>query len=224
MIPISRGVPICGFTGVNGAGKSLLAVSCAIADLQDGREVYSTVPISSPAGEARPIKSVGQLLELRDCTVLLDDVAVIFSARSTANLPPAVVTFLQTVRHRNVTILWTAPAWMRCDVLLRSVTQALVTVSPLLTRVDKASPWPRPGLVMAGLLDTTSTQVDGTPTRVLRRRLYRPKNLAGWGAYDSQADTPQLGYLDAGTICIDCGGSITRPKHSHERHLELGIS
>lgn len=220
---IADGVPICGFTGVNGAGKTTLAVESALRDMALGRTVYSTVQIHSPWGDSVPISSLRQLLELHDATVLLDEVSVIFSSRSSQSLPPEVVAFLQTLRHRRVTVRWTAPAWMRCDNLLREVTQAVVNVVPLLRRRSTGTPWPSPRVIMAGLLDTSAGKADATPDRVLRRRFLLPSRLNAWGTFDTHADTPLLGrHLQAGR-CPDCGGSREIPKHSKARHDELGL-
>lgn len=220
---LAAGVPICGFTGPNGAGKTTLAVQSAIIDLAAGREVYSTVPIVSPFGNSQPIVSLRQLLELRDCTILLDDIAVIFSSGTSGNLPPEVTAFLQTLRHRHLTLRWTAPEWMRCNNLIRGVTQGLVNVVPMLKRREFGNPWPSPRLILAGLLDTSTGKVDQTPTRVLRRRILLPSRLNAWGSYDTHADTPLLGaHLHSG-IDVDCGGSRTRPKCTEERHAELGL-
>lgn len=219
---IAAGVPVVGFTGVNGAGKTLAAVHSAIADMQKGRRVYSTVPIRSPFGNSEPVRSLRQLLELEHATILLDEVSVIFSSRSSQSLPAEVVALIQTLRHRDLTVRWTAPAWARCDNLLREVTQGVVNVIPLL-RVSDGTPWPRPRLMLAGLMDTSSGKTDETPTKVLRRRIYQPRRMEAWGAYDTHADTPMLGrHLQSG-ICVDCGGSQDRPKHSEKRHEELGI-
>lgn len=225
---IARGVPIVGFTGVNGAGKTLLAVHCAILDMLDNRPVYSTVPIHymAPHGEllsSHPITSLRQLLTLTDATILLDDVSVIFSSRQTGSLPAPIVTLLQTVRHRRLTILWTAPGWMRADILLRSVTQALVSVRPMLRSSASDTPWPTPRVVAAGLLDTTTAKVDAEPDKVLRRAFYRPKGLLSWAAYDTHADTPLLGHAHLTGTCVDCGGSQERPKHTKARHETLGL-
>jgi len=221
---IATGVPIVGFTGINGAGKTLLAVNQALCDMAGGRRVISTVPITHPQyGESEPLRSMGQLSQLRDATLLLDDVSVIFSSRTTSSLPADVITFLHTLRHRNMTVIWTAPEWMRADNNLRGVTQALVNVAPLL-RVHDGSLWPRPRIAMAGVLDTTTGKADATPVRVLRRRFFAPSHLASFGAYDTQADTPMIGGHFVGGVCVDCGGSVTRPKHSQERHEQLGIT
>lgn len=220
---IALGVPIVGFTGVNGAGKTTMAVESAIADMAKGRQVYSTVPITSPWGNSEPILSLRQLLELQDVTVLLDDVAVIFSSRTTASLPPAVVAFLQTMRHKGITLRWTAPEWMRADNLVRGVTQALVSVRPMWQYSQGDSPWRAPRVIAAGLLDTTQGKVDETPTRVMRRRFYVPKRMLAWDCYDTHAPTPLLGVHLQGGKCIDCGGTVKVEAHSQERHERLGL-
>lgn len=222
---VAAGVPVCGFTGVNGAGKTTLAVQSALSDMAGGRTVYSTVQIDHPEyGRSEPIVSLRQLLEIEDATVLLDEVSVIFSSRSSQSLPAEVVAMLQTLRHRRLTVRWTAPAWMRCDNLLREVTQGVVNVVPLLRRRAGAdTPWPAPRFVMAGLLDTSVGKADAMPEKVLRRRLIVPSRLAAWGTFDTYADTPLLGRHLQGGRCPDCGGAREVPKHSPARHAELGL-
>lgn len=219
---MANGIPICGFTGINGAGKTLLGAQSAIYDMSRGRPVYSSVEIRSPWGNSKPILSLRQLLELSDATIFLDDVSVIFSSRSSQSLPAEVVALLQTLRHKRLTVRWTAPAWMRCDNLLREVTQGLVNVVPLLRHSD-GSPWPRPRLVMTALLDTSAGKVDETPSKIMRRRFFRPNRLLSFGSYNTEADTPMLGRHLQGGRCVDCGGSVETPKHSEARHKHLGI-
>lgn len=217
------GVPIAGFTGVNGAGKTMLAVQSAICDMARGRTVYSTVPIRSAYGNSRPIRSLRELLHIEDATILLDEVSVIFSSRSSQSLPAEVVALLQTLRHKRLTVRWTAPAWMRCDNLLREVTQGVVNVLPLLRKRERDNPWPYPRVMFAGLLDTSTGKTDAQPEKVLRRRMYVPRNLEAFGAYDTHADTPLLGLHLQGGTCVDCGGTQTRPKHDRARHEALGL-
>jgi len=224
---IRWGVPVVGFTGVNGAGKTTLGAESAIADMARGRDVYSTVPIHSEFGDSKPILSLAQLLTLRHATLFLDDVAVIFSSRSTGSLPPEVVALLQMLRHADLTVIWTAPNWMRCDNQIRDITQACVTVSPLRIRMPFAprarTPWPAPQWVAAALMDTSDIKPDAEPVRTLRRRLVRPQRLASWGAFDTHADAPQIGGRAQAGTCADCGGTIFREKHSESRHASLGL-
>lgn len=221
-VPVGAGVPILGITGINGAGKTLLAAQQAIWEMSTGRVVYSTVPIVSPWGSTRPIRSLRELLELRNCTLVLDDVSVIFSSRASSSLPNDIITLLHTLRHSLVTVIWTAPEWGRAAIDLRIATQALVNVIPMARRHD-GSPWPSPRLVLAGLMDTSIGKVDETPTKVLKRRIYFPRKLQSWGSYDTLADTPLIGRHLAGGTCVDCGGTMERPKHSESRHTLLGL-
>lgn len=222
---ILDGIPIVGVTGVNGTGKTLLAVTAAVAALRAERTVYSTVPVIDPVSSGRsiPITSLGQLLRIRNSLILLDEVATILPGGNASPLPSEVRVMLGTLRHSGNTVIWTAPAWMRAHVELREITQAAAALFPIFTRHVGGSPWPHPFLVGASLLDTRSGKTDETPTRVLRRRIYRPKGLSGWGAYDTHADTPLLGRHLAGGKCPDCGGSRSVPPHSPERHAELGL-
>lgn len=224
IVNLAAGVPICGFVGRNGAGKTLLAVNSAIADLARGRTVLSTVPIESEHGSSVPLTSLRQFLEVQDTTILLDDVSVIFSARSTQSLPPEVVSAFHTVRHRRNTVLWTAPQWVRADTNIRGVTQAVVVVKGMWKRRVPDDPWPQPRLVFAALMDTSDGKADSEPTTIMRRRLVRPRKLPSFGAYDTHADTPMLGVHAVSVgVCPDCGGSRPRPKHDQERHEKLGL-
>jgi len=221
-LDVAKGVSIAGFVGANGAGKTLLAVQSAIADMSLGRAVYSTVQINSPWGDSTPITSLSQLLAIHDATILLDDIASIFAAQTTGSLPPEIRILLHTLRHKRNTLRWTAPQWARADTNIRGVTQAVVSVSPLLRRSDPNDPWPAARLVMAGLLEMGG-KADSEPTAILRRRVYRPRRLVAFGAYDTHADTPLIGTPAQSGVCVDCGGSRVRPKHSRERHEALGM-
>lgn len=222
---VAAGVPIVGLTGPNGNGKTLLAVNSCLADMAAGRPVYSTVQIDHPTiGRSIPLVSLRQMLELpKGSTVLLDDIASIFSARTTQAVPPELITMMHTVRHKDQRFIWTAPGWMRADVNVRLVTQAVVNVVSLVRTSVDGSPWPRTRWGAAALLDTTGGKPDAVPDRVMRRRLVRLAGLASFGAYDTHAATPQIGgHVHAGT-CPDCGGTRPRPKHSATLHDALGL-
>lgn len=224
--PCAPGAPVVGYTGINGAGKSLLAISDCLKEMSEGRKVVSTTPITSPWGDSEPLASLRQLLDLRDCTVFIDEVSVVFSSRGTGSLPDAVVTFLQSMRHQGVTLKWAAPSWSRADIILREVTQVSVNVLPLGRRRVKDSFWPRPIFVGAAALDVSSVGVDETPEKVVwgSRRVYVPSRLPGWGRYDSEAEVSRIGWERQGGVCIDCGGVLPRVNCSPERHVEMKIT
>lgn len=222
---IVKNAPVVGYTGPNGAGKTLIAVSDACFDMSLGRPVYSTVPISSPWGDSIPIKSLRQLLDVRDATILIDEVAAVFSSRTTGSLPDEVVMFLGSMRHQRVTFRWTAPAWARADILVREVTQVSVPVFPLGRRKIKGSFWPRPILIGAAACDVTGLAVDKSPEKVMfgSRRAWVPSMLPGWGRYDSEADVSRIGWVRQGGRCVDCGGVRKAESCDVERHETLGI-
>lgn len=216
-----EGAPIVGFTGANGAGKTLIAVSEAIADMRRGRPVYSTVPITCEFGESIPLVSYSQLLDIRNATVLFDEVAAIFSSRDSMAMPSEVGLWLQALRHIGVTVRWTAPGWSRADVQLRLVTQVLVSVRGIGKKYTPGEFWPRPYAIMAAALDTASTKLDAVPETVLSRRIFIPSRLSGWGAYDTLADTPRLGNPPTGGNCPDCGGKRKPVYCTPELHSQL---
>lgn|GEM_PF-4373490 len=222
---IVRDAPVVAYTGANGAGKTLVAVSDACDDMVRGRRVISTVDIESPWGRSEPLRSLRQLLEIRDATVLIDEISAVFSSRATGHLPDDVVTFLQSMRHQKVTLRWTAPAFARADILVREVTQVCVPVFPVGRRRVPGSFWPRPLLIGASALDVTTLPVDKVPEKVVRgsRRLWVPTRLPGWAKYDTHADVSRIGWQRAGGRCLDCGGARPVEKCSVERHADMGI-
>lgn len=224
----ARGVPILGLTGVNGAGKTLVAVSICIERMKEGREVYSTVPIryvdpvSGEVYESKPILSTEQLQHLNDVTVFFDDIAVIFPSGN-LNLPPEIEVLLHTLRHHGVDVLWTAPGWMRANNNVRLITQGLVNVQPTFRKSEPGNPWPTPRLLFLTLFDTSVGKVDATPEKILTRKLALPRKLDGFGAYDTLADTPLLFRKKRQTHCSDCMGAFAPLKHSEALHSHLGI-
>lgn len=220
-------VPILGVTGINGAGKTLYAVEIGMKALAQGVTVYSTVQIKFSRNghtyESQPLLSLTQLLELRDCLVLLDEVSSIFSSRATSSLPGELITYLKALRHRNVAVLWTTPNWMDCDVQLRRITQACITWRPILRRPVKDSLHPRSIISLGSLLDTASVPTDKTPQRVLKRMVRLLPRSPAIGSYDSLADTPQIGRLLSTGPCPDCGGARAGVKCTPSVHTALGL-
>lgn len=221
---IARGVPVVGFVGANGSGKTLRAVESCLADMVTGRPVYSTVAINSELGSSLPIRSMSDLLSITDATVLVDEVTTVFSSRTSTSIPPEFDVWLKTLRHKEIRLLWTAPAWGRAENRLRDVTQACVTLHPLLRRRVAPSPWPMTVAGYAGLLSTVDlAAADDAPTRTLRRSFFWSSASPAWGSYDTHAPTPALVASDLGGVCPDCGGSRARPKCSADRHAEFGL-
>ncbi len=224
--PLLGNVPIAGVTGANGGGKSLVLVAEALFDLAHGRDVWSTVDVVLGDLRSRRIESLSQLLAVHNATVVLDEIATILPSGSAQSLPAEIRVLVQAARHRNVTLRWSAPAWGRAVIDLRQVTQAVVNVQPMGRRnvFKRAELWPEPLCSFVRVWDTIGVKLDSTPDKILRRRLLRLRACPSWGAYDTHADVPFVGFPDSSGVCIDCGGSRTRPKCSDDRHGLLGLS
>lgn len=143
-----RGVPIMGYVGPNGTGKSAIMVYDTIPSLEYGRPVLSTVRLldynnprscddplcsypSHPDHQAAhplyvPFTDFGQLLDWRDGDVLMDEVTGVASSRDSMSggMPSPIANMLVQLRRRNVSLRWSAPSWGRADKIIREVTQA----------------------------------------------------------------------------------------------------
>lgn len=147
---LRRSVPISGFVGANGSGKSLLAVEQLRHTLAEGRPVLSAVRLLDPAaaecehplcdvdghgedGHAAshpgwvPLRHLSQLLDFTGGDIFLDEVGALVSSRESQSLPPQIAALLQQLRKRDARLVWTAPSWARADKILREVTM-LATV------------------------------------------------------------------------------------------------
>lgn len=148
-----RSMPIHGYCGENGGGKSLAAVHDSLPSLEAGRPVLSTVrlldyrdprPCSGycddpaahwlPDGGVHqkaadgyvPFRDYGQLLDFGGGDVLMDEVTGVASSRESQGLPYQVANFLVQLRRRDIALRWTTPNWRRADTIIREVT-GLVT-------------------------------------------------------------------------------------------------
>lgn len=129
-IAARRSYPIHAYVGPNGGGKSAAMVRDTLDSLKAGRRVVSTVTLLNPeTGEPWPnyerFTDWDQLLEARDCDVLMDEMVGIASSRESMRLDQRVQNVLVQLRRRNVVLRWSAPNWARADKIVREVTQAV---------------------------------------------------------------------------------------------------
>lgn len=122
------GAPIMGFVGPNGGGKTVCAVKTLIPYLRRGGHVVSNLPLLDgvtgvPWDSFTLLEDYDQLAGVRDCVVFLDEIVTTSGSRTSSALPFQVEYLLQTLRHSNVRLYWTAPSVKRADVVLREVTQ-----------------------------------------------------------------------------------------------------
>lgn len=121
-----RGMPIRCYVGPNASGKTMFAVRDLLPSLDEGRLVYSTVPLLTPDGEHHPnyrlFNDWKYLFEAEGADFLADEISAIAASRDHNNLHSDVINRLHQLRKTDQTFSWTAPAWRRADLSLREVT------------------------------------------------------------------------------------------------------
>ena len=249
---IRRSAPIHAYLGTgNGSGKSLLMVHDTLPSLDAGRPVLSTVRLldfrnprpcedptctfpGHPDHQAAhplwiPFRSYEQLLEARDCDVLMDEVTGIASSREYQSMPVQVANFLVQLRRRNISLRWSTTNWARADVIIREVTQAATLVTAHVARPRAPKPgepailWRDRSLFVArtydaALLDDFDARAaDMSGMHKTFQFYWRPGALAG-RAYDTLDPVLSLGWANEAGMCLTCGGKRTIPKCSCEQH------
>jgi hypothetical protein len=221
-------LPIHGYTGSNGGGKTMCAVYDSLPTLAAGRPVVSTCRILDPTtGEPHPLwvplDDFRLLLELSFCDVILDEVTGVASSRDSAGMPSAVLNHLMQLRKGDVTIRWTTPNWKRADVGIREVTQGLTTCigfipedKRIVTDDGLVRRWkPRRSFLWrtydARKFDEWSTAKERSSSKQHRIRPVARQLIWGPGApvrdcYDTYENALTLGVVSEAGLCMDCGG------------------
>jgi hypothetical protein len=124
-----RSVPIMGYDGTNGSGKTRAMISDSLPSLAMGRKVYSTVELLDPhTGNPHPLyvpfESWSQLHTIQDADLCLDEVTGVMDSRD-SGMPKHVRRLLPQMRRRGTPVRWTGIHWDNADVRLRQVTQGL---------------------------------------------------------------------------------------------------
>lgn len=202
-------------TGLNGAGKSALAVSMLRRAAGRGFKIAANVKVDG----AEYVTDYEQLLNLKHCLLLLDDVTAVASSRSYASMTPEALLFFQTLRHSDISVIWTAPTFDRADIALRSVTREWTDVRALVTRRMPHSLWRNTVVAL-----TVSGRPKADPTAPMGYRLdapwpslFRPAKVHQY--YDSFADLNLFTPDQFPTRCKICGVYLTYPRVPAESHL-----
>lgn len=211
-------------TGMNGAGKSAFAVRELLNAQKRGFNTASNVKVDG----AEHVRSYDHLMSLRNTLVLLDDVSAIASSRNYAALTPEAVLFFQTLRHHDVSLIWTAPTFDRADVLLRSVTREWTDVRVLFATRRKGSLWKstQVAYTLTGRPEESiSAGASGSGYKIANPWLdfFRPASV--YQNYDSFADLDLFTPEKYPTRCRDCGAILMYPRvqasdHSHQNRVD----
>lgn len=247
-----RAAPIHAYVGPNGSGKSYVMIYDTLPSLERGRPVLSTVrlldynnprdcedptctfPGHPQHGQAHPLyipfHSYEQLLEARDCDVLMDEIQGIASSREHSSMPVQVASFLMQLRRRNIALRWSTPNWARADKIIREVTQAATLCSGSLPEVRQPKPgepqslWTSKRLFIARSYD--AALIDDFDARgadlgdlphFAWQMLWRP-GANTMNAYETLDPVLSLGWANEAGLCLVCGGKRTVPRCSCPEH------
>ena len=224
---LRRRAEIHGYIGINGSGKSLAMVHDTLASLARGRKVLSTVKILDPnTGEPHRLyerlTDWQQLLEAEHCDVLFDEVLGIASSRSSQSMPVQVLVMLNALRHQDVVLRWSAPAWARADIVIRECTKNETVCRgfggwPLPRPKDTGENFWRPNRLFhwstyaAEDFATWSDSKEGKLTVQKKVWFWGPSSEA-FRSYNTLDAVDRIGeVLDSG-LCAYCGGTRARRK------------
>ena len=151
-----RGLPIHGYVGANGSGKSMFVAaetirtlagiswSCdnpdhlhtARGETSGTRRVLSTMPFITPSGAPHPLyvplTDFSQIISAEHCDLILDEVGGAVASSTSDDLPNGVKAKLQELRRSEVVCRWTAPSWSRASKVLRETSQAVTLVQGMM--------------------------------------------------------------------------------------------
>lgn len=174
------------FVGANGGGKSLAAVALvAIPAWKEGRPVMSNMGLNPAAlgfdpDLYVPLTRWEDVGDFHGGSVILDEISSVMPSRSHAKVPPELIRLMNQLRKQDVELAWTAPAWARCDLVLREVTQA-VTVC----RGSYPDKWRRDDDGTSRWFPRRTRDEHDDPVPV--RRAWWPNRLFVWTTFDAFA-------------------------------------
>lgn len=202
-----RPMPIEAYVGMNGSGKTALAVQNAIK-MSRGRTLYTTTPIKTDEAEVVMITSLKQFEDMKNGHVFLDEVNSVFPSRGTQTLPHEFSLLLSALRHYDLTMSYTTPSYDHAEIQLRRVTQTATACKSLFRRPVKGSMWPRTLLSYVNQYDMRAYVEDeiGLATPVVSRGfLWLP-----WLSLDAYNTNAHVAMIADHLVCPDCGGAIKK--------------
>lgn len=226
-----RSVPIMGYTGTSGHGKSATMVRDTLPTLALGRKVLSTVALLDPfTGNPHPLyiplRSWTQLDDFFDGDILLDEVTSSMDSRESGTMPKRVRRLLPQMRRRRVKVRWSGIDWDNCEVRMRQMTQAvamsrghLANKRAQAAEVDSLDMWAPNRLFMVTTYDAQRLQQSKDSAQLTQgesgksQHVKRAKVLnreMWWGpsslAFDAYNTMDVVDAVDGS--CPTCGGRI----------------
>jgi hypothetical protein len=174
------------FVGANGTSKSYAAMhQMVIPGWRQGQVCWSNLQLypealGFPAQLYRRLVSWRQLATIVNANLFLDDISSVLPSRESRSVPPDLVRRLNQLRKADSAVAWTAPAWGRCDLVLREVTRAVTVCHSFFpdgwTRQSGTVSWRHPSGVVL---------VDEAGRKVRSSSGWEPRRLFQWTTYDA---------------------------------------
>jgi len=125
-----RSVPVAGYVGTSGHGKSASMIRDTLPSLALGRRIVSTVEIldahtGNPHELYSPFRSWHQFEDLHDTDILMDEITSIMDAQESTSLPKVARRLIPQQRRRNNVVRWSGIDWDNVNRRLRQMTQAV---------------------------------------------------------------------------------------------------
>jgi hypothetical protein len=210
--------PIQAFVGANGSGKTYGGVhQLVVPAWKRGKVVCSNLRLYPERGGYSPdlfvpLTSWVQLVELRDCVLFLDEISSVLPSRQASTVPPDLMRRIGQLRKNNVVLCWTAPAWARCDVALREVTQVVT-----LCRSRVSDGFRRqPGTYSLPTRPRGRALLDDRSRRVRTEAGWAPKCWFTWSEYDAR-ELDEFTYSTAARARPKRVRHHWRPKHESDQ-------
>lgn len=223
-----RGVPIMGYNGLNGDGKTFCMVRDTLPDLAAGRRVLSTVALLDPhTGNPHPLyvpfRHWSQLDDWVNGPILLDEVTGVMDSRE-SGMPRKVRKKIPQMRRANAPIRWTGIDWDNSDRRLRQITKAVTMCKGYLPRggivradgsVDAVEMWLPNRLFLFTTFDTSTMNQsqDGqqlTQEDAKKRKAKVKKREIVWGpgslAFECYNTLDSVDSID--NSCPVCQGKV----------------
>lgn len=214
-------MPLQAFVGMNGSGKTAMAVREAIRMAKGGKKIYTTVPIFTDEAEVIMLYSLDQLFDIENSVILLDEVNASFPARGTSVLPHPMNLMLSALRHNDNVLIVTSPSDEHIEINIRRVLQSITVCKAILRLENPGSLWPR---TVISYFNQYDVQAYGDEESL---GPHVPKFAAGFvrlkslplDAYDTKAP---VGIIADHLICPICGGN-KRKEYCSNDHTDEEI-